>query len=190
MVKGTLLETWKVAVVGSQRGEIVVAATAKPGTFLNDTGRLLNVRFWSLMRLIDPENLVWQDTSSLKFDISVSGPICAQVKGEPGRVKLYLCGLEHRMFVLGEEEYALMPNAPNPFNPTTALNFSLGLDGPTRLEILNHNGQVVATLIGGDHLAAGQYSLPWDATRFPTGLYYCRIRSGDWHATQPILLVK
>lgn len=189
MTKGTLLEKWDVNVIGNQPGEIVVAATAKPGTFLTDTGRLLNVRFWSFMRLIDPKNLVWQDTSSLKFDISVSGPICAQVKGEPGKVKLYLCGLRHRVFVMGEEEYALEPNIPNPFNPSTNINFSLGLDGPTRLEILNNNGQVVATLVS-DHLAAGKYNLTWDATAFPSGLYYCRLRSGDWQAIQQMTLVK
>ncbi|MBL7989027.1 MAG: hypothetical protein JNJ94_13270 [Chlorobi bacterium] len=189
MVKGTLLEQWDVNVVGTERGEIVVAATAKPGAFLTDTGRLLNVRFWSFMRLVDPENLVWQDTSSLKFDITVSGPTCAQVKGEPGKVQLLLCGLRHRAFVMNPQQYALLPNAPNPFNPSTTINFSLGLDGQTWLEILDNNGRVVATLVHAN-LAAGEYSLLWDATGFPSGLYYCRVRSGDWQAIRPMMLVK
>lgn len=189
MVKGTLLEEWEVNVVGARPGEVVVAATAKPGKFLSDTGRLLNVRFWSFMRLVDPKNLVWQDTSSLWFDITVAGPTCAQVKGEPGSVKLYLCGLRHRVFVMGPEQYALLPNSPNPFNPSTTINFSLGLDGPMLLEILDNNGRAVSTLVNAG-LAAGAYSFSWDATGFPSGLYYCRVRSGDWQAIRTMLLVK
>lgn len=189
MVKGTLLEKWDVRVVGNQPGEIVVAATAKPGTSLADTGRLLNIRLWSFMRLVDPENLIWQDTSSLGFDITVAGPICAQVKGAPGKVQLLVCGLRHRVFVMGEQGYALQPNAPNPFNPSTNIHFSLGLDGPTLIEVLDNNGRAVATLLDA-HLPAGNYSLPWNAANLPSGLYYCRIRSGHWQATQRMMVVK
>jgi len=79
--------------------------------------------------------------------------------------------------------------SPNPFNPSAEIRFSLGLDGPARLTITNAAGQLVATLLD-EYRMPGEQSIRWDATEFPSGLYFYRIESGPWHAEGPLLLVK
>jgi hypothetical protein len=99
------------------------------------------------------------------------------------------CSLSNRGMILGLEKYALYAPNPNPFNPATEIRFTLGLDGPTRLEILDVTGKQVALLID-DHLSEGDHSITWNSGAYPSGLYYCRLQSGEWSRTVSMLLVK
>ncbi|MBC8146032.1 MAG: T9SS type A sorting domain-containing protein, partial [bacterium] len=85
--------------------------------------------------------------------------------------------------------YALKQNAPNPFNPSTDIQFAVGLDGETTLEVYNAIGNKVATLVDA-YLVPGTYSVTWDATSYPSGLYYYRVTSGVWSRTQTMMLSK
>jgi hypothetical protein len=78
---------------------------------------------------------------------------------------------------------------PNPFNPATEIEFSLGLDGPTRLEVLNVAGERVAVLVD-EYMQPGGYAVRWDAGTMPSGLYYVRLTSGVWTQVQSMVLVK
>jgi hypothetical protein len=75
--------------------------------------------------------------------------------------------------------YALKQNAPNPFNRNTTITFSLGLDGPTRLEIFNASGQKMVTLFN-QYMESGLHQTVWDATSYPSGVYIYRLTSGAW----------
>jgi hypothetical protein len=90
---------------------------------------------------------------------------------------------------IGTANFALDQNRPNPFNPTTSISFSLGLDGPTRLEVFDAEGRAVATLVDAV-LTPGTYSVTWDASDQPSGLYYYRLTSGTWSRTGVMSLVK
>jgi hypothetical protein len=85
--------------------------------------------------------------------------------------------------------YWLGQNYPNPFNPTTSIAFDIARAGQVRMEILNELGQVVATL-ASDSRSAGSYSVTFDATSLPSGLYYYRLRSGTFTATKVMQLTK
>ena len=85
--------------------------------------------------------------------------------------------------------YTLDQNKPNPFNPTTDITFSLGLDGQTKLEVLDALGRKVATLVDG-YMQPGTYQVTWDASGHPSGLYYYRLSSGVWTRTSSMILRK
>jgi hypothetical protein len=56
---------------------------------------------------------------------------------------------------------ALLPNAPNPFNPTTTIPFTLASDGAVSLRIYNVMGQQVRMLVSG-HRSAGHHTVSWN----------------------------
>jgi hypothetical protein len=72
------------------------------------------------------------------------------------------------------QEFALDQNYPNPFNPSTTIGFSLPSAGYVSLKIYNTLGVEVSTLISGE-IQPGNYTTDWNASKFPSGIYYCRI---------------
>ena len=59
--------------------------------------------------------------------------------------------------------FALGPNYPNPFNPSTLIPFHLPTSGEVRLEVFNMMGQRVATVVDGE-LGDGAHTAQWDGT--------------------------
>jgi hypothetical protein len=75
----------------------------------------------------------------------------------------------------------------NPLVDRAAFNFSLGLDGPTTLEVFDESGRRVALLVDR-LLEPGSYSVVWDASDRPQGVYYFRLRSGDWNQSGRMII--
>ena len=57
------------------------------------------------------------------------------------------------------------------------------------LKVYNVLGEEVATLIDGEH-EAGTFSTNWDASHMPSGVYFCRLRAGDYVTTRSMLLMR
>lgn len=85
--------------------------------------------------------------------------------------------------------FALNQNFPNPFNPSTTLSFSLPLSGMTTLKVYDIIGKEVATVID-EELAAGLYSVPFNASHLPSGVYFYTLQSGNYRMTKKMSLVK
>jgi hypothetical protein len=83
----------------------------------------------------------------------------------------------------------LRPNFPNPFNPSTNINFFLPEQRPVRLGIFNIVGQQVATLID-DMVQAGEHTVVWDASDKPSGIYIVQLETGDRIFSRKITLIK
>jgi hypothetical protein len=73
-----------------------------------------------------------------------------------------------------ESSFVLDQNFPNPFNPSTTINFSLAVDSKVSLKIFDVLGQEVATLINGQ-LAAGSQEVSFNASLLNSGVYFYRI---------------
>jgi len=91
--------------------------------------------------------------------------------------------------VLLPKAYALHPNWPNPFNPTTMIRYDVPQAGKVQLTIFNLLGQRVATLLDQRQLA-GSYTVAWDAANLPSGVYLCRMDAPQFVRTRKLLLVK
>jgi len=92
------------------------------------------------------------------------------------------------------EKYSLYQNYPNPFNPVTNIKFDIPANGSignqfVSLKIFDLLGKEVATLIS-DERPAGSYSIDWNASSFPSGVYFYRLQSGDFSETKRLTLLK
>jgi hypothetical protein len=102
-------------------------------------------------------------------------------------------------FVIGspthvEDEYT--PTAftvsnpyPNPFNPSTTIDYALPRDSHVRMTVYNAMGQQVTELVD-DRQAAGRYTVQWNAAGMSSGVYFYRIEAGEFRDTGKMLLMK
>jgi hypothetical protein len=74
--------------------------------------------------------------------------------------------------------YKLEQNYPNPFNPTTTFEFRVSSLGIVNLKVFDVLGREVATLVN-DVRQPGTYTIRWDASSLPSGVYFYRLRAGD-----------
>ncbi|HUU26708.1 MAG TPA: Omp28-related outer membrane protein [archaeon] len=92
--------------------------------------------------------------------------------------------------------YSLGPNVPNPFNPSTAISYSIpaGRWVQVVLEIYDLRGHPVRTLVD-EMQGAGTYKVFWDGTdgagrRVSSGVYFYRMQAGDFIRTRKLVLLK
>ena len=83
----------------------------------------------------------------------------------------------------------LNQNYPNPFNPTTVLSYELPDAGLVKLTVYDLLGHEVAVLVN-EKKNAGKYSVQWDASRFSSGVYFCRLTVGSYTMTRKLLLLR
>ncbi len=115
--------------------------------------------------------------------------------------ELYLCGYNGRIWSLAPttsrvgtggqrpEEFSLLRNYPNPFNPVTTIEFSLPHGTLTTLKVLNLAGEQVALLVDG-WLPAGRHSVRWYAGGLAGGIYLGRLQGEGVTADGRFILLK
>jgi len=86
-------------------------------------------------------------------------------------------------------EYALSNAYPNPFNPTTTIEYSLPQSGDVSLIIYNLTGQEVTRLVS-EVQQAGYHKVTWDASNLSSGIYFYRLQAGDFVQTRKMVLLK
>jgi hypothetical protein len=80
-------------------------------------------------------------------------------------------------------------NYPNPFNPTTLINYELQITNYVDLSIYDLLGQKVTTLVS-DKQMVGDHQVQWDATGFPSGVYMYRLRVGNYIESRKMVLLR
>jgi len=85
--------------------------------------------------------------------------------------------------------FSVDQNAPNPFNPTTTLSFTIPATGHVTVDIYNIAGQKIDTLLN-DKMTAGKHSIVWDASGLSAGIYFYTIKSGNFSKTMKMTLLK
>tara|TARA_B100000614_G_scaffold1415_1_gene1541 strand:- start:377 stop:1600 length:1224 start_codon:yes stop_codon:yes gene_type:complete len=78
---------------------------------------------------------------------------------------------------------------PNPFNPSTTVSYSIEKNINVNISIYNMSGQKVSELVNTNQ-TVGNYSITWDASNQPSGLYFVRLSAGNQISSQKIMLVK
>ena len=86
-------------------------------------------------------------------------------------------------------DFSISQNYPNPFNPSTTISFALPKASIVELKIFNLLGQEVATLLN-EEKSAGNYKINYNASEVTSGVYFYRIKAGDFVQTQKMILLK
>ena len=87
------------------------------------------------------------------------------------------------------DTFALHPNFPNPFNPSTTLQFSIPERSHVTLKIYDVMGRDVFTLVDRK-LSSGTHSSQWDGSNHPSGIYFLQLESLGQTHKQKIILMK
>lgn len=85
--------------------------------------------------------------------------------------------------------FLLSQNYPNPFNPSTTISFNLPSREFVSLKIFDVMGREVATL-SSEEMTAGSYSKQWNASGFPSGVYFYRLLAGPYAETKRLVLLR
>jgi hypothetical protein len=87
------------------------------------------------------------------------------------------------------EQYALEQNYPNPFNPTTVISYQLPVAGGVKLAVYDVLGCEVAVLVNETEMP-GSHEVKFDAIGLSSGVYFYRLKAGDFVETKRLLLLR
>ncbi|KAA3598083.1 MAG: choice-of-anchor D domain-containing protein [Calditrichaeota bacterium] len=92
------------------------------------------------------------------------------------------------------KDFTLLPNYPNPFNPSTKITFGIPEKSSVRLEIFNVLGQKVKTLVEAE-LLPSFYTFEWNGTdefnnRVSNGIYLLKMQAGKFTETRKMTILK
>jgi hypothetical protein len=90
--------------------------------------------------------------------------------------------------------FNLSANYPNPFNPATTITYELAKPSHVRLDVYNAAGQLVRVLVDSQK-GAGRHQLRWDGLDWrgmqaASGVYFYRLRTGEFERTRKMVLVQ
>ena len=102
---------------------------------------------------------------------------------------LYVTSIEQKEELDLPREFALFPVYPNPFNPSTKIKFTLPKTSKVEIDVYNVAGRFIGNLLNAKK-ESGTYILTWDASNMPSGMYFIRIKAGNFIKTRRSLLLK
>ena len=86
-------------------------------------------------------------------------------------------------------DFVLYQNYPNPFNPSTLLSYQIPENNYVNLTVYNSLGQTVAELVN-EYQSKGKYSVEFDASNLSSGIYFYKIKAGEFSDVKKMLLTK
>ncbi len=86
-------------------------------------------------------------------------------------------------------EFTLNQNYPNPFNPTTKISFQVPVNEFVSLKVYDTLGKEISTIVE-DNFSAGSYTINFDASQLPSGIYIARLNAGNKSQSIKMTLLK
>lgn len=87
------------------------------------------------------------------------------------------------------ERFSLSQNYPNPFNPNTIIKFKVKDSRLVSLKIFDNSGKEIENLVN-IKINPGEYEVRWNATNYPSGVYFYKLRAGIFSETKKMVLLK
>jgi lysophospholipase L1-like esterase len=87
------------------------------------------------------------------------------------------------------DAFSLEQNFPNPFNPTTVVNYQLAVVSDVRLVVYDILGRKVAMLVNG-RKQPGMHNVRFDGSQLGSGVYFYRLTAGSYVSCRKMLLLK
>lgn len=175
--------------------------------FGDASGNLLELVFSPNDQVVPVGKIFWRGWRFFQFQISeITGPnkklksivIRQNETGDRSGV-LFFDDMQLDATVTGHimesgavpQQFQLKQNFPNPFNPTTEIQFIVpdGYQGNVKLDVFDALGRTVSTLVNGSY-SSGSFAVQFDASHLPSGVYFYRLRAGEFVAVNRMLLMK
>lgn len=86
-------------------------------------------------------------------------------------------------------DFTLYQNFPNPFNPSTTINWQSPVGSHQTIKVFDVLGNEIATLVD-EYKPAGRYEVEFFASTFPSGVYFYRLKAGEFVQTKKMLFLK
>ncbi|HMQ79865.1 MAG TPA: T9SS type A sorting domain-containing protein [Ignavibacteria bacterium] len=87
------------------------------------------------------------------------------------------------------QTFSLSQNFPNPFNPVTSINFDIPYSSFSKLTVFDQIGREIQVLVN-EQLSPGSYKYEWNASDYPSGIYFYKLQAGDFAETKKMVLIK
>jgi murein tripeptide amidase MpaA len=87
------------------------------------------------------------------------------------------------------ESYSLSQNYPNPFNPTTNISYRIADNSFVTLTVYDILGKEIASLVNAKQ-SPGTYDVQFDGNRLSSGIYFYKLKAGDYTDVKSMILVK
>ncbi len=87
------------------------------------------------------------------------------------------------------DAFSLKQNFPNPLNPSTVISYQIATSSHVTLNVYNVLGEEVATLVNETE-EPGEYSVKFDGSKLPSGVYFYRMNAGNFNAVEKLVLLK
>jgi hypothetical protein len=101
----------------------------------------------------------------------------------------FITGIDDEDNFTKPSAFQLLPNYPNPFNPTTTIKYSIPSDGFVKLRVFNTLGEEVSTLVN-EFKSAGNYEVSFNAANLNSGVYFYKLQAGNFVETKKMILMK
>jgi Secretion system C-terminal sorting domain len=143
-------------------------------------------------------NFSWITKDNVIFNASID--TSSQISGN---VTLYVAALDlietypnavNESISNVPENFQLFQNYPNPFNPSTAISYQIPQSSFVTLEIFNVLGQKISTLVNANQMT-GKHTVTWNGRdsfgkEVSTGIYFYRIKAGNFSSTKKMILLR
>jgi len=87
------------------------------------------------------------------------------------------------------DELSIIRNFPNPFNPTTRINYGLPVNSDVQIIVYDISGKQIQSLVN-EFQSPGYHSINWDASSYPSGMYFAKIKASEYVHTKKLMLIK
>jgi len=120
----------------------------------------------------------------------------------PGEVRIYTSNFvepaeENVFFQVGESDFGQLirelnieSNFPNPFNPSTQIEYEVPEAGSVVLEVYDVLGRRVTTLVKSNEHPRGVFTVEFDAAGLSSGVYIARLKQGGQVVSEKMTLIK
>jgi len=153
------------------------------GIETNDNGAV----YW-LENNID-EDPLFCDPDNGDYRLQLDSPCRTDVCGYMGYTGETCEGEGVEELVITPSQFAITKAYPNPFNPSTTVEYSLASPGEVLLSVYNTRGQLVDVIQKG-YMSAGYHTAEWTPIHMPSGVYFIELRAGGQRNVMKVGYVK
>jgi hypothetical protein len=140
--------------------------------------------------IIEPGNGYWVKVSESGLLILTSGPMSSPANRiqihDTGEMPPPPPGIDGSVV---PSQAMLEQNYPNPFNPVTEIRYTISDVSQVELTVYSVLGEKIATLVS-EVQAAGNKSVQFDASQYPSGIYTYRLTAGSSMSIKRMILLK